>query len=270
MPPAARKGDKDTGHGCWPPRPNVEGSPDVFINNRPAHRQGDKWAVHCCPRRGCHDSVLAQGSPTVFTNGRQQGRKGDPVACGGRVVEGSPDVFVGGGSGGGSSTTLSDGQQLPGNTNGSGNTGGGETTPIEPTHPPPPPVTNSPSINAQVQHLEEKANDSSTGYCARYVRQAIEAGGTPLDPSTRPTSAKNYGPYLQRHGYTPVQSGPNYTPQPGDVVVHQPYSGGSRHGHIAMYSGNQWISDFKQRDMYGGTGYRQNQNFTVYRPTGGT
>ena len=93
MPAAARLGDLDTGHGCFPPRPSVQGSPNVFVNFMPAHRQGDAWAVHCCV--SCHASALAQGSATVFANGLQFGRIGDPVACGSQVATGSPNVFVG-------------------------------------------------------------------------------------------------------------------------------------------------------------------------------
>lgn len=91
---AARLGETDTGHDCWPPRNNVQGSPNVIINGRPAHRQGDMWATHCCPDHGCHPSVLSGGSSTVFTNGKAQGRGGDPVACGGSVVTCSGDVFI--------------------------------------------------------------------------------------------------------------------------------------------------------------------------------
>ena len=100
MPNAARLGDICTGHECWPSRPNVEGSPNVFVNGKPLHRQGDGWASHCCTHpgtpHGCHGSVLASGSPTVYANGKQAGRIGDPVACGGTVATGSPNVFIGG------------------------------------------------------------------------------------------------------------------------------------------------------------------------------
>lgn len=90
--PTARLADVCTGHGCWPSRPNVSASPNVFINNRGAHRQGDAWATHCCV--GCHASVLAAGSPNVFVNNRQLGRVGDPVACGSLIADGSPNVFA--------------------------------------------------------------------------------------------------------------------------------------------------------------------------------
>jgi len=94
MPAVARKGDICTGHGCFPPRPNDQGSPNVFINGKPAHRVGDHWKVHCCGRK-CHDSVLRDGSGTVFVNGKGLGRIGDAVACGSRVATGSSNVFAG-------------------------------------------------------------------------------------------------------------------------------------------------------------------------------
>ena len=100
MPPAARLADICTGHECFPPRANVEGSKNVFVNGMPLHRQGDGWSVHCCTHpevtHGCHGSVLAVGSSTVYINGKQAGRIGDPVACGGNVATGSPNVFIGG------------------------------------------------------------------------------------------------------------------------------------------------------------------------------
>ena len=95
--PICRAGDSCTGHGCWPPRPNVQGSPDTFVNLLPWHRQTDQWGTHCCPPPppACHDSRLAHGSPTVFINLLEAGRVGDPVACGSLVAAGSPDSFCG-------------------------------------------------------------------------------------------------------------------------------------------------------------------------------
>lgn len=91
MAAAARLGDKCTGHPKCPPRPNDEGSGNVYVNNLPAHRQGDHWTIHCL-----HDSVLAVGSSTVYINNKGAGRIGDPVACGSAVAEGSSNVFIGG------------------------------------------------------------------------------------------------------------------------------------------------------------------------------
>ena len=84
-----------TGHGCYPPRPNIQASPNVFVNAIAWHRQGDAWAVHCCPPP-CHASVLAAGSSTVYANGKQVARIGDPVACGSKCMQGSGNVYAGG------------------------------------------------------------------------------------------------------------------------------------------------------------------------------
>ena len=51
MPEVARKGDIGSGHGCWPPRPNDEGSQDVYVNGIPLHRQGDHWQPHTEPTK---------------------------------------------------------------------------------------------------------------------------------------------------------------------------------------------------------------------------
>jgi uncharacterized Zn-binding protein involved in type VI secretion len=91
--PVARLHDICTGHGCFPSRPNVQASPNVFVNSRGAHRQTDAWNVHCCG--GCHSSILAAGSSTVFVNSLELGRVGDPVECGSQVATGSPNVFCG-------------------------------------------------------------------------------------------------------------------------------------------------------------------------------
>lgn len=92
---ATRFGDTCTGHGCFPPRVNDQGSPTVNINGKPAHRQGDHWVVHVCGKNS-HDSVAQTGSGTVNINGKQAMRIGDPIACGSVVAQGSPDVFIGG------------------------------------------------------------------------------------------------------------------------------------------------------------------------------
>lgn len=80
---------------CFPPRRNIQASPNVMVNGRPVHRQGDEWLTHCCGI-SCHNSVTAKGSTTVFANGQAVARVGDPVACGSVIMTGSGTVIVGG------------------------------------------------------------------------------------------------------------------------------------------------------------------------------
>ena len=95
MPPVVRLGDVCTGHAPYPPRPNAEGSPDVFANGIPVHRVGDFWPPHCDPL-SCHPGSAASGSGSVFANGIPVCRIGDAVNCGSMMAQGSPDVFAGG------------------------------------------------------------------------------------------------------------------------------------------------------------------------------
>lgn len=95
MPAVHLLGGMDSGHGCYPPRNNVQGSGDVFVTGIPVHRQGDAWIVHCCGP-SCHSSVLAKGSATVFVNGKGLARLGDPVSCGSITIDGATTVFAGG------------------------------------------------------------------------------------------------------------------------------------------------------------------------------
>ena len=95
MPHMHRKGDICTGHGCFPPRASVQGSPDVFTNDIPQHRLTDGWSTHCCGPP-CHASNLCAGSPNVFANNKNIGRKDDEYTAGHPITTGSPDVFANG------------------------------------------------------------------------------------------------------------------------------------------------------------------------------
>lgn len=56
--PAARLQDFCSGHGCYPPRPSISASTDVFVNSRGFHCLGDSWETHCC--KHCHSSTTCR------------------------------------------------------------------------------------------------------------------------------------------------------------------------------------------------------------------
>ena len=101
-----RLGDKaqiqQDSHGCpGCPHPGVgpaiAGSPNVFVNGRPALRKDDV-GIHavCC---GANMWSASAGSQTVFINGKPAHRKDDQTRhCGGsgKLIEGSDNVIVGG------------------------------------------------------------------------------------------------------------------------------------------------------------------------------
>ena len=95
MPAVHVKGQMGTGHGCYAPRANTQGSADVFVNGVGVHRVGDSWSTHACGVCPPHAGTLQSGSTTVFANGKGVARIGDSVDCGSAVAEGSSDVFAG-------------------------------------------------------------------------------------------------------------------------------------------------------------------------------
>lgn len=116
-------------------------------------------------------------------------------------------------------------------------------------------------VTKAVAFLNAHAAPASLGRCAQYVRLAIQAGGVALTPTG---SAKDYGPLLVKAGFKAQPSSASI--QAGDVVVIQPVPG-HPHGHMAMYNGAYWISDFKQLyGFYPGASYRRMKpSYTVYR-----
>lgn len=93
---AARDGIADAGAGSLTPKGNiVTGSPNVFINGKPA-------ALATNSQVACSDDgpsmQMAQGSDKVSINGQPASRVGDKTNCDAQVMEGSPNVFIGGGT----------------------------------------------------------------------------------------------------------------------------------------------------------------------------
>ena len=95
------------------------------------------------------------------------------------------------------------------------------------------------------------------GQCAKLVRQALEAAGA--DTTGHPVNAKDWGPTLLHIGFAAVIA-VSYTAELGDVVVIQPPKADAvQAGHIAGFDGQNWISDFVQREMWPGPAYREEQ-----------
>ena len=111
-------------------------------------------------------------------------------------------------------------------------------------------------VNNATTYLTDNAQPKSQHECARYVRLAVQAGGCPT--YIHPASAKDYDSFLPKLGFKPI-SHADYKPAKGDIIVIKPPQNQfeHEHGHIAMYNGKKWISDFAQRDMYGGSIYRK-------------
>jgi RHS repeat-associated protein len=115
-------------------------------------------------------------------------------------------------------------------------------------------------IDKFVEWVNANASERSKGLCAKSIRRGLEAGG--LDTANRPIYAKDYGPFLEKNGFT-VVSPANYSPKAGDIIVFQP--GPSAYGHIQVWSGKTWVSDFTQNPSKISPYATQTPPYTIYR-----
>lgn len=124
----------------------------------------------------------------------------------------------------------------------------------------------NPNFNLEkaLQKLRRSAHYESTSQCATYVRQALEEGfGKAL--SGHPGVAKDYRQYLPTIGFQEFDYSPNMKFKAGDIIVYANPKSTRAAGHIAMYDGKQWISDFKQKSPLV---YRNVTNAKIFRYSG--
>ena len=96
-----------------------------------------------------------------------------------------------------------------------------------------------------MQTLVKNAHSRSIGYCAKYVETALQAGGLPYGWCDAYACVN----FLLNNGFKVISTNkPAATTLKGDVAI---FGRTSRHpyGHMVMWSGSQWISDFYQRNM---------------------
>ena len=112
-------------------------------------------------------------------------------------------------------------------------------------------------------YLTENGQDKSTHCCAWYTMRALQAGGCPA--VILPAQWYRYFMPLVQFEELTLDG---YVPQKGDVVVFErPVWRSWKRisqwwGHIAMYNGEQWISDFKQEKM---NPYKRHVPYRIYR-----
>ncbi len=87
----------------------------------------------------------------------------------------------------------------------------------------------------------QKNPNKSAHKCATAIQLTMAAGG--LDVSGRPSEAGNYGPFLLKNGWVRLPNNTSF--QKGDVCVTKGL-GTKGYGHISMYNGQNWVSDFIQ------------------------
>lgn len=120
-------------------------------------------------------------------------------------------------------------------------------------------------VEKAVSTLISLASATTQSKCALHIRLALDAGGVMIRPTIG--QAKLFNPVLERYGFKNIrltkgvlidnQDCRRYKPELGDIAVIPNVPGGRSEGHIAMFTGEFWYSDFKQIDMWGGPLYRQ-------------
>ena len=109
-------------------------------------------------------------------------------------------------------------------------------------------------------YARRNAKQKTTGYCARYVANALQNEGFTFN---RQDSAYKYhtNGILNGMGFKQINGG---SPQKGDIYVEDKTST-HPDGHIAIYDGSNWVSDFVQNSDHvhrtgGGTNYYYRYN----------
>ena len=98
-------------------------------------------------------------------------------------------------------------------------------------------------VEKAADYARNHAKSKSQGQCAKYVADALINGGG--FSFTRQSSAYMYhsNGILKNLGFNEISRG---SPKKGDVYV-EDRTNTHVHGHIAIYDGKNWISDFIQK-----------------------
>lgn len=119
------------------------------------------------------------------------------------------------------------------------------------------------SKNRLIEWMDKHAHLHSLHLCAMFFRRGMEAAGA--STADRPASgdAADYGPYLLSHGAKELPA-ESYQPQAGDTVV---FDRSELHpaGHIEIYDGERWVSDFVQQGFSPYRDARSTPSFKIYR-----
>ena len=110
------------------------------------------------------------------------------------------------------------------------------------------PSTPTIDVSKFSEKLTTRASYRSSSQCAKFVRIALQSAGANI--VQHPIAASDWGRTLQQIGYHNIPPAFN-NPQPGDLyLIHRTKK--HRYGHIAGFTGSQWVSDFKQTsyDVY--------------------
>jgi uncharacterized Zn-binding protein involved in type VI secretion len=97
MAAVAIAGGRSTGHGCFPPRPDIgPWATKTFVNGRPVQLTGRTGygPIHNCGKSVHAMGKVVSGSSKTRIEGAPAARIGDKIACGDTVAKGSSNTFI--------------------------------------------------------------------------------------------------------------------------------------------------------------------------------
>lgn len=101
------------------------------------------------------------------------------------------------------------------------------------------------NVDKMLEYLKNKASTKSTGQATLRVREALNAAGI---AGKAGGSAYLYQEWLLSKGFHEISKATPH--QAGDIMVNgAKYDGKSKHGHIQVYTGSGWISDYIQSSI---------------------
>lgn len=103
-------------------------------------------------------------------------------------------------------------------------------------------------ISKFTEKLVSMSRSTTAHRCARYVRIALQSAGARF--TDHPIAASDWDSTLTEIGYKQIRPAFD-NPQEGDIYIINRTSR-HRYGHIAGFTGSQWVSDYRQRshDVY--------------------
>ncbi|WP_445116593.1 CHAP domain-containing protein [Acinetobacter sp. WZC-1] len=103
-------------------------------------------------------------------------------------------------------------------------------------------------ISKFIKKLESISATRSAQRCARSIRIALETAGARI--LNHPVAAADWGRTLTQIGYKQIKPAFD-NPEKGDIYIIN-RTRGHNYGHIAGFTGTEWVSDFRQRsyDVY--------------------
>ena len=109
---------------------------------------------------------------------------------------------------------------------------------------------NSQNISKAIEYLEANIYPSSHNECGIFVGNALNAGGFNIRKDKRYAYLFYYDNLLVNAGFTIIgnETKPPNEYLPGDIMVNLNTSE-HVYGHVCMYNGSKWLSDFAQNSI---------------------